>query len=169
MFVSPVLRKNQLYQVSSTVTFRNGISIMPFLILEKTCKQQAYRKAYWPSPNVVYFPVRVYSRALSGTHCCPPRMTSRETDIVSVPEWLSIYGFLFANFIICRVSLHLGFVPDMSSMWPNLGLDTSNATLPFFHSHIPNHPTWKKKPFLKYLNGWPAIWVREISACINSL
>lgn len=75
IFVSPVLRRNQLYQVSATVTFCNSISIMPFLILEKTCKQQAYRKAYWPSPNVVYFPVRVYSRTLSGTHCCPPRMT----------------------------------------------------------------------------------------------
>lgn len=154
MFVSPVLRENQLYQVSSTVTFRNGTSIMPFVILEKTCKQQAYRKAYWPSPNVVYFPVRVYSHTLSGTHRCPPRMTSR--DIVSVPEWLSIYGLLFANFIICRVGLHLDFVPDMSSMWPNLGLDTSNATLPFFHSYIPSQSAWKKNlsEILEWLTGY---------------
>lgn len=166
VFVFPVLRKNRLYQVSSTVTFCNGISIMPFLILEMTCKQQAYRKAYWPSPNVVYFPVRVYSRTLSGTHRCPPRMTLRETDIVSVPEWLSIYGLLFASFIICRVSLHLDFVPDMSSMWPNLGPDPSNATLPFF-SFTYSQPACLES-FLKYLNGWPAIWVREISACINS-
>lgn len=95
--------------MSSTATFCNSISIMPFLILEKTCEQQAYRKAYWPSPNDVYFPVRVYSSTLSGTHRCPPRMTSRASDIVSVPEWLSLYSLLFANFIFI-VKFLLDFV-----------------------------------------------------------
>lgn len=95
------------YQLSFTVTFCN-ISIMPSLILEKTCKQQAYRKAYWPSPSV-YFPVRVYSSTLSGTHCCPPRMTSRDADIVSVPERLSIYSFYFQiySFVVCRIGLYM--------------------------------------------------------------
>lgn len=123
IFISPVLRKNQLYQVSSTVRFCNSISMMPFLILEKTCKQQAYRKAYWPSPNVVYFPVRVYSCTLSGTQCCPPRMTSRETDIVSVPEWLSIYGLLFANVLLHH--LQSQFTPSLCAWYvqyvPQLG------------------------------------------------
>lgn len=94
IFGSPVLRENQLYQVSSAVTFCNSISIMPFLIHEKTCKQQAYRKAYWPGPSVVYFPVRVYSGTLSGSHC-HRRITSKK--IVSVPEWLSVCGHVFAK------------------------------------------------------------------------
>lgn len=82
-----MLRKTGLDQASSTVTCCYSVSITPLLILEKTCKQQAYRKAYWPGPSVVYVPVRVYSLTLSGSRCWPPRTTSTERDTVSVPEW----------------------------------------------------------------------------------
>lgn len=143
----------------STITFRNSISILPFLILERTCERQAYRKAYWPSPNNVCFPVKVYSWALSGSHCWSSSMTWRETesDIVSVPESFSIYGLLFTQFS-SRVIFQF-----LCQLCPVCALTWEQAhPFSFFHSHISIQPVCKReKKTLGETLEWPSQCLHE--------
>lgn len=93
-------------------------------------------------------------------------------------EWLQERPILFLSrndfanysFIICRVSLHLDCVLDMSSPYPNFGQDTSNATLHLFFFFFIYMFTYSQPACLEKTcwNRPPAIWVTEICAHINS-